>query len=267
MELAGQTALLTGATGGLGRAIAAALAERGASLVLSARKAEALEALAAELPGEGHRVLPSDLAEPGAAEKLAAEAGEVDLLVANAGLPAAGRLTDFTPEQVTRALRVNLEAPMLMARALFPAMVERGSGHLVFVASLSGKAASPRSSIYNATKFGLRGFALGLRADLAPKGVGVSLVSPGFIRDAGMFADAGAKPPPGLGTGTPEQVGAAVVRAIEHDKVEVAVAPIAQRALAHFALVSPAIAVKTQSGSAGQKAAKAVADGHSSDKR
>ncbi len=207
MELAGRTALLTGATGGLGRAIAAALAERGASLVLSARKADALEALAAELPGEGHRVLPSDLAEPGAAEKLAAEAGEVEILIANAGLPAAGRLTDFSPEQVGRALRVNLEAPMLMAQALSPALVERGSGHLVFVASLSGKAASPRSSIYNATKFGLRGFALGLRADLAPKGVGVSLVSPGFIRDAGMFADAGAKPPPGLGTGTPQQVG------------------------------------------------------------
>ncbi len=100
-----------------------------------------------------------------------------------------------------------------------------------------------------------------------PKGVGVSLVSPGFIRDAGMFADAGAKPPPGLGTGTPEQVGRAVVRAIERDKVEVAVAPLAQRALAHFALASPAIAVRAQSGSTGQKAAQAVADGHPSDKR
>lgn len=267
MELAGRTALLTGATGGLGRAIAVALAERGASVALSARKAEALETLASELPGEGHRVLPSDLAEPGAAEKLVAEAGRVEVLIANAGLPAAGLLSDFSPEQVARALRVNLEAPMLMARALIPAMVEDGSGHLVFVSSLSGKAASPRSSIYNATKFGLRGFALGLRADLAPKGVGVSLVSPGFIRDAGMFADAGAKPPPGLGTGTPEQVGGAVIKAIERDKVEVAVAPIAQRALAHFALASPTVSVKVQSGAAGQKAAQAVADGHSTDKR
>jgi short-subunit dehydrogenase len=267
MELAGRTALLTGATGGLGRAIALALAERGASVALSARKAEALEAMAAGLPGEGHRVLPCDLAEPGAAEKLVAEAGAVDLLVANAGLPAAARLPDFSPEQVSRALRVNLEAPMLMAQALSPAMVERGSGHFVFIASLAGKAASPRSCIYNATKFGLRGFALGLRADLAPKGVGVSLVSPGFIRDAGMFADAGAKSPPGFGTGTPEQVGVAVVKAVERDRVEIAVAPIAQRALAHLALVSPTMAVKTQSGSAGQKAAKAVADGHPVDKR
>ena len=68
----------------------------GRALVLSGRKAEALEALAAELPGEGHRVVPADLAEPGAAEKLAAEAGEVDVLVANAGLPGTGRLADFS---------------------------------------------------------------------------------------------------------------------------------------------------------------------------
>jgi short-subunit dehydrogenase len=267
MDLSGRTALLTGATGGLGRAIAEALAGRGAKLILSGRKAEALEALAAQLPGDGHRVLAADLAEPGAAEKLSAEAGEVDVLVANAGLPGAGLLTDFTPEQVTRALRVNLEAPMLTARALYPAMVERGAGHLVFVASLAGKAASPRTSIYNATKFGLRGFALGLRADLVPKGVGVSLVSPGFIREAGMFADAGTPTPPGLGTSTPEEVGDAVVKATEHNKVEVVVAPLHQRALAHVGLASPTISALVQSGSTGQKAGKSIADGHSLDKR
>jgi short-subunit dehydrogenase len=267
MELAGRTALVTGATGGLGRAIAEALAARGARVTVSARSLDALEAMAADLPGEEHRVLPSDLAEPGAAERLAAEAGDVDVLVANAGLPAAGWLGDFTPEQVQRALRVNLEAPMLMARTLYPAMVERGSGHLAFVSSLSGKAPSPRTSIYNATKFGLRGFALGLRADLAPHGVGVSIVAPGFIRDAGMFADSGAKPPPGFGTATAEQVGAATVRAIERDKAEVAIAPVRQRVLAHFALASPTIAVKVQSGSAGQKAAQEIADGHPEEKR
>jgi len=267
MELAGRKALLTGATGGLGRAIAEAMAASGAELLLSARNRDALDEMAAGLPGEGHRVLPADLAGPGAAEKLATEADEVDVLVANAGLPGAGLLTDFSAEQVTRVLRVNLEAPMLMARALFPAMVERGSGHLVFISSLSGKAPSPRTSIYNATKFGLRGFALGLRGDLGPKGVGVSLVSPGFIREAGMFAESGAKPPPGLGTGRPEQVGAAVVRAIQRDKAELAVAPLPLRAMSHFALSNPSLAVRAQSGAAGQKAAKAVAEGHSPEKR
>jgi short-subunit dehydrogenase len=156
---------------------------------------------------------------------------------------------------------------MLMARALYPAMVAAGGGQLVFVASLSGKAASPRTSVYNATKFGLRGFALGLRADLAPSGVGVSIVSPGFIREAGMFAEAGAKPAPGMGTSTPEAVGAATVKAIERNRAEIAVAPLQQRAAAHFALVSPALGVKAQSGSAGHKAAQAIADGHGSDKR
>jgi short-subunit dehydrogenase len=267
MELAGRTALLTGATGGLGRAIAKALAQRGATLALSGRKSEALEALAAELPGEGHRALPADLAEPGAALRLAADAGQVDVLVANAGLPAAALLSDFTADHVVRALRVNLESPMLLAQALFPAMIERGDGHLLFIASLAGKSASPRSSVYNATKFGLRGFALGLRQDLGPQGVGVSLVSPGFIREAGMFAEAGAKAPPGLGTGTPEQVGAAVVKAIERDKVELTVAPLLQRTLAHVGLASPSIADRAQSGSTGQKAAAAIAAGHPKDKR
>jgi len=266
MELAGKTALLTGATGGLGQAIAEALAARGARVLLSARSRDAIEALAEDLPGE-HLVLPADLSEDGAAEKLAAEAGHVDVLVANAGLPAAGLVDDFTPEQLQRALRVNLEAPMLMARALFPAMVERGNGHLVFVSSLAGKAASPGSAIYNATKFGLRGFALALRMDLGHKGVGVSVVAPGFIREAGMFADSGAKPPAPLGTATPEQVGSGVVRAIERDKLEVVVAPLPDRLLTHVALTNPGVADRIQSGSRGQKASQAIAEGHPPEKR
>ena len=266
MELSGRTALLTGATGGLGRAIAGALAGRGVTVLLSGRRAEALEALAAELPGASHRILPADLAESGAAERLAAESGAVDVLVANAGLPGTGRLPELSPEELTAALRVNLEAPMLLARALEPGMLERGSGHMVFISSLSGKSATPLSSVYNATKFGLRGFALGLRADLDPLGIGVSLVSPGTIREAGMYADSGADPIPGLGTGSPQQVSEAVVAAIEKNRVEVTVAPIQQRMLAHFALASPGIAVKIASGAAGQKAAASVAAGQA-DKR
>jgi short-subunit dehydrogenase len=265
MELAGGRALLTGATGGLGRAIAQDLAAQGATVLLSGRRREELTELAAGLPGSGHAVLPADLGDPGAAAALAAEAsatGAVDVLVANAGLPGTGWLPDVSEEQIERTLRVNLEAPMILARALAPAMVERGTGALVFVASLSGKAASPRSSIYNATKFGLRGFAFGLRTDLGPRGVGVSVVSPGFIRDAGMFAKSGAKTPPGIGTSTPEEVASAVRKAIRSNRAEIVVAPAVSRALSHFAAVSPAISARVQSAPLGQKAAEAVSAGH-----
>jgi short-subunit dehydrogenase len=267
MEISGRTALLTGATGGLGRAIAKGLAAGGAAVVLSGRREEDLLALAESLPGDDHRVIVADLAEDGEAEKLAGAAEGVDILVANAGLPGTGWLTEFSAEEVKRALRVNLEAPMLLARALYPAMLERRAGHLVFVSSLSGKSASPRSSVYNATKFGLRGFALGLRTDLGPQGVGVSLVSPGFVRDAGMFADTGASTPPMMGTTTPSAVADAVLKAISADKVEIAVAPLLDRFAAHAGMVSPRAAVLAQSGGVGQRAAAAVHDGHPKDKR
>jgi short-subunit dehydrogenase len=265
VKLDGKTVLLTGATGGLGRAIAEALAAKGATVVLSARKAEALNELAGSLPGQ-HRVVPADLGEDGAAERLAEETGHVDGLVANAGLPGTGRIEDFSPEELKRALRVNLEAPMMLARDLAPPMRERGDGHLVFVSSLAGKAPSPRSAVYAATKFGLRGFALCLRADLSGTGVGVSIVAPGFIRDAGMFADSGAKPPPGIGTSTPQEVATGVVTAIERNKVEVAVAPLRLRALAHLGLASPRVAMRAISGGTAGKTADRVADGQT-DKR
>jgi short-subunit dehydrogenase len=121
-------------------------------------------------------------------------------------------------------------------------MIARRSGHLVFVSSLSGKAASPASSIYSATKFGLRGFALALRQDLRPHGVGVSVILPGFIRDAGMFADAGITLPRGVGTRSPEDVADAVIGAIERNRAEIDVAPLGLRIGTSFAAVAPATA-------------------------
>jgi short-subunit dehydrogenase len=264
MELRGKTALLTGATGGLGRAIATALAERGASLVLSSRKREELEGLAAELQGE-HRVAVADLAEPGAAIALLAEAGDIDVLVANAALPGSGKLDGFTQNEVERALRVNLESPILMAHSLVPKMIERGSGHIVMIGSLSGVAPTARQTIYNATKFGLRGFTLALREDLRETGASASLVAPGFVRDAGMFADSKADAPAGMGTTTPERVSAAVVDAIEKDRGEIAVAPFRQVRLAKFAGSHPEFAGRV-SGKAATKAADVVARGQA-DKR
>jgi short-subunit dehydrogenase len=203
-----------------------------------------------------------DLAEEDGAARLAAEAGEVDGLVANAGMPGTGSVDGFSAEEVRRAIRVNLEAPIVLAGALAGSMTGRGDGQMVFVCSLAGKAASPRSSVYNATKFGLRGFALGLRTDLARSGVGVSIVSPGFVRDAGMFAKSGARSTAGLGTTTPERVASAVVRALERNPVEVAVAPIRQRALAHLGLAVPTVAVRAQSGGVARRATTEIDAGH-----
>jgi len=168
VDLEGKRLLLSGATGGIGRAIAGELAGNGASLVLSSRKREQLEELAQSLPGgaDRHEVIVADLAEPGAAEELVNDAGNVDGLVANAALPATGKLEDFSSDEVQRAIRVNFESPILMAKGIAPKLAKKGEGHLVFISSLSGKVGSPRSSLYNSTKFGLRGFAFGLREEL-----------------------------------------------------------------------------------------------------
>lgn len=227
MNLAGARVLLTGATGGLGPAIARALAAQGASIVLTGRRTELLEPLAAELGGVA---VTADLSDPAAVAPLVEAAGRVDVLVANAGVPGSGPVLEYDAAQIDRALTVNLRAPMELARLLAPAMVARGGGHLVFVSSLSGKAAAPGSSVYSATKFGLRGFALGLREDLAGAGVGVSLVTPGFISGAGMFENTGVKLPLGVGTKPVADVGAAAVRAIERNPAEIVVAPLPMRA-------------------------------------
>jgi short-subunit dehydrogenase len=197
-------------------------------MLLSGRRAEVLASLASEL-GDSTEVLPADLSDADAVRELAQRAGRVDVLVANAALPASGALDDFTPEEIDRALDVNLRSPIHLARALLPAMTERGRGHLVFISSMAGKVAPPGSSLYSATKFGLRGFAFGLREDLHDSGVGVTTVFPGFIRGAGMWADTEIDVPTGVGTRTPEEVAAAVVSGIEKDRAEVDVAPLALR--------------------------------------
>jgi short-subunit dehydrogenase len=243
VNLGGRTVLVTGATGGLGQAIARALVRRGASLVLSGRRAGALEALAAELRG---RAVVGDLAVRADVERLASEAAAVDVLVANAGLPASGLITSHPVEQLDRALDVNLRAPMVLARLLAPGMAERGGGHIVFVNSTSGKTGTVGQSIYSATKFGLRGYAQGIREDLRPLGVGVSSVFPGFIRDAGMFHDSGASLPSYVGTRTPDDVAKAVIRAIEEDRSEIDVAPLPVRLGSAVQGLVPELAARVQ---------------------
>jgi uncharacterized protein len=255
--------LITGATGGLGHAIARAFAARGATLMLTGRRADVLDSLVAQVGG---RALACDLADREQVNRLIEEALEigVDVLVANAALPATGVLGAVPQEKIDRILEVNLRAPVALARALAPGMMERRRGHMVFMSSLSGKAASASSSLYAATKFGLRGFALSIREDLRPYGVGVSVVLPGFIRDAGMFADAKVKLPPGIGTRTSQDVAAAVISAIERNRAEVEVAPATLRIGATFAGAAPALAATGQRLLGGRKLASELASGQRS---
>jgi uncharacterized protein len=239
MQIAGSNVLLTGATGGIGQAIARALAARGGKLILTGRRLDVLEPLAQQLDA---RTAAVDLAQPAELERLVRDAGQVDILVANAALPASGALDSFTVQEIDRALDVNLRAPIVLAHALLPQMLERGRGHLLFMSSLAGKAATPGTAMYNASKYGLRGFASALRADLRTTGVGVSAIFPGFIRDAGMFAEAGVKLPSGVGTRTPEDVAEATVKAIERNRGEVDVAPLPLRASTIFASLAPELA-------------------------
>jgi short-subunit dehydrogenase len=263
VNLAGRSVLLTGATGGLGHAIARRLRAEGASLVLTGRRVEVLEALAAQTGG---RSLAVDLADAEAVERLAAEYADVDVLIANAGLSATAQLTSFSVEEIDRALAVNLRAPIVLARHLAERMAARRSGHLLFMSSLAGKVGTPRSSLYSATKFGLRGFAQALREDLRPSGVGVSAIFPGFVSDAGMFAETGAKLPPGAGTVTPEAVADAVVRAIERNRGEVDVAPVTLRAGAMAAGLAPEVAAAVTRKLGGHRIADAHVVAHA-DKR
>ena len=223
MQLNGRSVLLTGASSGLGPHIARRLRAAGARLLLSARSRAALESLASEL-GEA-RAIPADLSRRGEAERLAGEAGPVDVLVSNAGIPASGRLDDLAVEEIDRALEVNLRAGIVLARLLLPGMLARRSGQLVFMASMAGHVAGPRTSLYNATKFGLRGFALALRQELDGSGVGVSLVSPTYVSEAGMWAETGQKASPIAGEVTTAEVAEAVLKAIERNRREIQVAP------------------------------------------
>jgi short-subunit dehydrogenase len=258
MDLRGRTVLLTGATGGIGHAIARAVAARGGSLVLTGRRAAVLEPLAAETGG---RAVACDLGERPELDRLLASAGDVDVLIANAALPGSGLLTSFSEDEIDAALDVNLRAPMILARRLAEPMAARGTGHMVFVSSLAGKAASGGGAVYSATKFGLRGFALALREDLRDRGVGVSVVFPGFIRDGGMFHDSGVTLPRFVGTKTPEEVAGGVLSAIERNRPEVDVAPLGMRAGAKFAGVAPGVSAAVQRRLGAERIATDMAEG------
>ena len=209
----------------------------------------------------GAEPLVCDLADRRALRPLLDVAATVDVLVSNAALPATAPLEDFTIEEIDRALDVNLRAPMLLARAAGPAMGDRGGGHIVFISSMGAKVVGPALGVYSATKAGLRALAHALRQDLRDAGVGVTVIFPGPIRDAGMWADAGMATPRGAGKPRrPGDVAAAVIEAIEHNRVEIEVASAAVRLGAVLAQLRPGwfMALGRRSGS--DDAAAAMTD-------
>ncbi|AFM17539.1 short-chain dehydrogenase of unknown substrate specificity [Mycolicibacterium chubuense NBB4] len=256
MDLQGAHVLLTGASGGIGLALAGALAGRGAQLTLTGRNSAVLEDAAARCGGTS---IVADLSDHADVDRLLARVGRVDVLVANAGLPASGVLSDFSVDQIDRALAVNLRAPIVMAKVLGEQMAARGTGHLVFMSSLSGKSASAHMALYNATKFGLRGFSLALREDLRPFGVGVSTILPGPIRDAGMIADTDVKVPR-LGTRTAKAVADATLAAIDENLAEVTVAPWTLKVATLLGSLAPDLAAKVARSAGGNKTIAALSE-------
>ena len=205
VQLQDSTALVTGATGGIGQAIVRALHARGATVFASGRNARGARAARARARAASSRWSPTCPIRPQVAALVFGR--RIDVLVANAALPASGRLESFTAEEIDRALDVNLRAPMQLARALLP----RDDASAAPATSCSSRRCRARwraraRSVYNATKFGLRGFGFALNEELRGTGVGATTVFPGFIRDAGMFADSGVKLPRGVGTRTPDEV-------------------------------------------------------------
>jgi len=209
VKLAGALCLVTGASSGIGRATAGALAGRGARVIALGRDAE-------RLAGVGERQVVWDLAEP---EGLAEEIGRVDVLVNNAGFGWAGAVAE-TPD-VEHLVAVNLVAPIQLARAFVPAMVAAGRGHVVNVASIAGFVGPRDEAVYSATKGGLIAFSESLRYELRGTGVGVTLVAPGVIateffeRRGSPYDRAWPRPIPAA------RVAEAIAGAIEHERDEV----------------------------------------------
>ncbi|HEV7753355.1 MAG TPA: SDR family oxidoreductase [Baekduia sp.] len=226
MELIQRTALLTGAAGGIGQAVARRLADEGVRMVLSGRDAEALEALRAVLPGDGHVVLTADLARREDVDGLVARAeaaagAPIDLLVNNAGIEVSATFHRIPVADLERMVAINLLAPMLLTHQAIPGMLARGRGHVVQMSSAAGLAGTACCEPYSATKGGLVRLTESLRATYAGAPVGFSTVCPGFTRGGGMYTrmeEQGHRSNAVLGTTTVEEVADAVVRAVRGDR-------------------------------------------------
>jgi short-subunit dehydrogenase len=243
MDLQGAHVLLTGGSRGLGPYMARALLTRGAKVTLTARSAEDLERTRKELGEEVTAAVAGDVSVEADREKMVVGAeeafGPIDVLVNNAGTESVLPFPEFEEDEIHRVIDVNLEAPIQLTRLIVPGMIERGKGHVVNISSLSGRTGPPYHTIYSSTKHGLVGFSAALRNELKGTGVSASVICPGYITEAGMFAEErGMDPPKKSGAwGTPRDVARAVVRSIEKDVPDINVA----RGMAKLADVAFAI--------------------------
>jgi short-subunit dehydrogenase len=249
----GDIALITGASRGIGRHIALALAGKGMNLVLAARGESGLNAVADEVrtaSGVTVWTLTVDLADRAQAAELItraeAVAGHIDVLVNNAGIETVSSPEEGSVDDLATICDVNLLAPMVLTRAALPGMIAQRRGHVINISSVAGLIALAYQEPYNATKFGLVGFTRALRQSAADRGwgVGASAVCPGFIAEDGMFADMGSEygvtaPWVSGGTLPAERVGGAVVKAIENDLPEVIVMRGPARALIATSYLAP----------------------------
>ena len=227
MDLSGSNVLLTGASGGIGGHLVAALAGRGANLALSGRDEARMEEAADRARREGVRaeVVPADLADLDAAAGLVARAeeavGPLDVLVNNAGIETVGAYAAHSREELERMVTVNLTAPMLLVHAVLPRMLECGRGHVVSMSSIAGKAGASCTAPYGATKAALVALTRSLRQEHRRSGVGFSVVCPGFVAGDGMYvemvAEGAGEAPPLLAASPIDKVVDAVLAAIERD--------------------------------------------------
>ncbi len=215
MQLPGTTCLVTGATSGIGRAVALKLAERGAHLLLTGQDPDRLREVGRLTGGATYA---ADLGEPDRVASLAdwaLSAGPPTLVIHNAGVGLVAQGHTASPAQLDRILSVNLTAPVSLTQKLLPTM---GGGRLVFVTSIAGLLGAPRESIYAASKAALHGYADSLRPELAARGIGVTTFAPGIV-DTGFFARRGTpserKFPRPMSV---ERVAAELVAAIERDR-------------------------------------------------
>lgn len=187
-DLTGKAALVTGASGGIGSAIAKALHARGATVGLSGTRVEALEAVAAELGGERVHVLPANLSEEGAPADLIKRAeeamGQVDILVNNAGLTRDGLAMRMKDEDWDQVLAVNLTSSFRLAKACLRGMMKRRTGRIIGITSVVGVTGNPGQTNYAASKAGMIGMSKSLAQEVASRGITVNCVAPGFIRTA-----------------------------------------------------------------------------------